>query len=194
MKFDIELHRQFNDIAIIDYGIIKGNNNIVFIKSGQDGSMYGYNNKYLNIALNINKTFGSTVICSSNPFDGNNPLADAMEVISQYVKDNNFNDYDIYYMVTSNGAIIGVQFGVNYSKIKRMLLINTPLFINLHKTKAGIRNFSGEKITMIYGSLDPSSKYTELLSDIKQKNFEYHIINGQDHFFLRTIISLDIYL
>ena len=38
----------------IDYGIIEGNNNILFIKVGQNGSIYGYDNKYLKIANNIN--------------------------------------------------------------------------------------------------------------------------------------------
>ncbi len=42
MKFDKVLHRQFKDIAVIDYGIINGNNNILLIKTGQDGSMCGY--------------------------------------------------------------------------------------------------------------------------------------------------------
>ena len=90
MKYDIELHKQFGDITVIDYGIIKGSSNIIlFIKSGQDGSMYGYENKYLKIAKNINKKYGATVICSSNPFDGNNPLDNAMEVIEDFCKDNN---------------------------------------------------------------------------------------------------------
>ena len=136
MKFDIELHKQFGDIAIIDYGIIKGNNNIIlFIKPGQDGSMYGYKNKYLKIAKNISKKYGATVICSSNPFDGNNPLDNAMEVIDDYCRENNIKRYEIYYMGQSNGALIGAWFGYKYSKIKRMLLVNPPLMYNWHKTK-----------------------------------------------------------
>ena len=82
MKFD----KIIKD-GLIEYGIINGNNTIVLIKSGANGSLYGYNNKYLTIASRINKEYGYTVICSSNPFDGNNPLDNAMEVIDNYVKD-----------------------------------------------------------------------------------------------------------
>ena len=50
LKFDKEIHSNFND-EIIDYGIVEGNNIIVFIKAGQDGSLYGYQNKYIKMAF-----------------------------------------------------------------------------------------------------------------------------------------------
>lgn len=188
MKFDIELHKQFGDIAIIDYGIIKGNNNIIlFIKSGQDGSMYGYKNKYLKIAKNISKKYGATVICSSNPFDGNNPLDNAMEVIEDYCRENNIKRYEIYYMGHSNGALIGAWFGYKYPKIKRMLLVNPPLMYNWHKTKEGLYNFEGERVVMIHGGLDQSNGYTPLLNGIAKANFEHLIIEGQDHDFSKDV-------
>ena len=62
------------DISIIRYGIIYGKNTIVFIKGGQDCSLYGYQNKYLKMAHNIHDKYGYTVIVSSNPFNGENPL------------------------------------------------------------------------------------------------------------------------
>ncbi len=181
--FDIIIHSPFKDIAVIDYGIVKGNNKIVFIKAGQDGSMYGYENKYLKIATSINDKYGYTVICSSNPFDGTNPLDNAMDVIENYCKDNNYKDYEIYYMGTSNGGIIGAQFGFNYPKIKRMILINAPLMINLHKTKEGIKSFKGDKIVLIYGSLDQSYMYVELIKPLLNDVVKLEIIEGQDHFF-----------
>lgn len=184
--FDIIIHSPFKDIAIIDYGIIKGNNKIVFIKAGQDGSMYGYENKYLKIADSINNKYGYTVICSSNPFDGNNPLDNAMDVIDNYCNDNNFKDYEIYYMGTSNGGIIGAQFGFNYPKIKRMLLINAPLMVNLHRTKDGIKAFKGEKIVLVYGSLDQSYRYVGLIEPLLNEKIKLEIIEGQDHFFSKN--------
>lgn len=85
-KFDKEIKKEFKDIAIIEYGIVEGNNTIVFIKAGQNGSLYGYQNKYVRMANNLNKKYGCSVICSSNPFDGENPLDNAMEVIEEYAK------------------------------------------------------------------------------------------------------------
>lgn len=182
MKYDIELHRQFGD-NVIDYGIIRGNNNILFIKAGQDGSMYGYNNKYLKIAKDINKKYGSTVICSSNPYNGNNPLDDAIEVIDSYCKGNNIKDYEIYYMGHSNGGLLGAWYGTKYDRIKRLLLINAPLMYNYHKTKEGLVNFDKEQLVLIYGSLDQSFPYIKLLDRIQNKKVKYYIIDGQDHYF-----------
>lgn len=182
MEFDIVLHRKFKDKITIDYGIIKGNNNIFLIKAGQDGSMRGYDDKYLKIAKKVNSEFGSTVICSSNPFDGTNPLNDAMEVIEQYVKENNFNDYEIYYMGYSNGGIVGARYAYIYPKIKKMLLINAPLMYNYSDTKKGISEFKGN-VTAVYGSLDKSYPYIELLDEIENTKFNYYVIEGQDHLF-----------
>ena len=185
MQFDITLHKEFNK-TIIDYGIVKGNETIIFIKTGQNGSIYGYNNKYLNIAKSLNNKYGYTIICSSNPFEGNNPLDNAMEVIENYCYKNNIIDYKIYYMGHSNGGIIGIWYGVNYPKIKRMLLINTPLTYNFHKTKEGINKFKGESLIMVYGDQDQSYKYTELLSSLKTSNFKIKIIKNQDHHFSKN--------
>jgi len=182
-EFDEIINSRFNEKMMIDYGIMEGNNKIIFIKSGQDGTIYGYQNKYLNIAYTINKKYGYTVICSSNPFDGANPLDNAMVVIEEYCNKKNYKDYEIYYMGHSNGAIIGAQFGYKYPQIKKMLLINAPLMINYHKTKEGLLKFNQDKITMIYGDLDPSYKYVELLNNIKNKKINCLIIKGQDHHF-----------
>ncbi len=183
------IHSELNGKVIIDYGIINGDKTIIFIKAGQDGSMYGYQNKYLEMALYINKNYGYTVICSSNPFEGTNPLDNAMEIIENYCNEQNFEEYIIYYMGHSNGALIGAWFGFNYPKIKRMVLINGPLIYNWHKTRRGTEKFSGEKVVFVYGSLDPSFKYTELIKTIKNKNAELVIIEGQDHHFSKDIFD-----
>ena len=184
LKFDKEIHSKFNDIAIIDYGIIEGNNIIVFIKAGQNGSLYGYQNKYIKMAKRLNDKYGCSVICSSNPFDGNNPLDNAMEVIEDYAK--RFDDYKIYYLGYSNGALIGAWFGIKYPKIKRMVLVNGPLMYNLHKTKEGALSFKGESINFIYGEYDQSIGYVEILKSIKNNKIKVFIEEGQDHHFSKS--------
>lgn len=184
LKFDKEIHSKFEDIAIIDYGIVEGNNIIVFIKAGQNGSLYGYQNKYIKMAKRINKKYGCSVICSSNPFDGNNPLDNAMVIIEYYAK--RFDDYKIYYLGYSNGALIGAWFGVKYPKIKRMALVNGPLMYNLHKTKEGALSFKGESINFIYGEHDQSIGYIELLKSIENDKIKVFIEQGQDHHFSKS--------
>ena len=184
LKFDKEIHSKFEDIAIIDYGIVEGNNIIVFIKAGQNGSLYGYQNKYIKMAKRLNKKYGCSVICSSNPFDGNNPLDNAMEVIEDYAK--RFDDFKIYYLGYSNGALIGAWFGIKYPKIKRMVLVNGPLMYNLYKTKEGALLFKGESINFIYGEYDQSIGYVELLKSIENDKIKVFIEEGQDHHFSKS--------
>lgn len=184
LKFDKEIHSKFEDIAIIDYGIIEGNNIIVFIKAGQNGSLYGYQNKYIKMAKRLNKKYGCSVICSSNPFDGNNPLDNAMVIIEDYAK--RFDDYKIYYLGYSNGVLIEAWFGVKYPKIKRMALVNGPLMYNLHKTKEGALSFKGESINFIYGEHDQSTPYIELLKSIENDKIKVFIEEGQDHHFSKS--------
>lgn len=184
LKFNKEIHSKFEDIAIIDYGIVEGNNIIVFIKAGQNGSLYGYQNKYIKMAKRLNKKYGCSVICSSNPFDGNNPLDNAMEVIEDYAK--RFDDFKIYYLGYSNGALIGAWFGIKYPKIKRMALVNGPLMYNLYKTKEGALSFKGESINFIYGEYDQSIGYVELLKSIENDKIKVFIEEGQDHHFSKS--------
>ena len=184
LKFDKEIHSKFDDIAIIDYGIVEGNDTIVFIKAGQNGSLYGYQNKYIKMAKKKKQKYGCSVICSSNPFDGNNPLDNAMEVIEDY--SNKFDDYKIYYLGYSNGALIGAWFGIKYPKIKRMALINGPLMYNLHKTKEGALSFKGESINFIYGEYDQSTPYIELLKSIENDKIKVFVEEGQDHHFSKS--------
>ena len=53
---------------VIHYGILHGNEEIVFIKVGADGSIRGYQDKYLKMAHRVHERLGATVICASNPY------------------------------------------------------------------------------------------------------------------------------
>ncbi len=180
--YDIIEHRTFNN-AIIDYGIIKGNNTMVLIKAGLDGSMYGYNNKYLRMAESINNNYGYTIICSSNPSCTEDPLQDAMEMINDYCKKENYSEYTIYYMGYSNGGLHGAWYGYKYPLIRRMILVNAPLMFNWHKTKDGIKQYSGEKLTLIYGSQDQSIGFVDLLKPLLNDKVKLEIIDGENHLF-----------
>lgn len=176
------------DDEIINYGIINGNETIFFIKTGQDGDIYGYENKYLLIANNINKKKGYTVICSSNPFRKTNPLDDAMNKIENYAKENNFNNYIVYYMGVSNGARLGMTYGYKYPQIKKMLLINSPIQFNWPQAKEGIKQISEEQtMNIVFGELDQSYKYIELLKPLLKDNIKLDILKDVDHQFTNKL-------
>ena len=170
LKFDKIVKSNLEDITVIEYGIIEGNNTIVFIKSGQNGSIYGYNNKYIKMAKRLNKKYKCTVICSSNPFDGNNPLDNAFTVIEKYTS--KFQDYKVYYLGFSNGALIGAYFGINYPKIKRILLVNMPLIYDINLIKNNLNNFNDYSINLL-----------ENIKDIKSNRVDIKVILNEDHYF-----------
>jgi len=181
--FDEVLERNFNNINI-DYGIINGNNNIVLIKTGREGNIYGYKNKYLELAKYINSKYGSTIFVSSNPNSSINinQLDDAYMLIEDYCSHYKYSEYQIYYIGISNGGLVGAWYGYKYSRIKRMLLINSPLMINYHNTKDGLKAFNNGKAILLYGSLDPSNKLVGLLDLINNDKIKYHIIDGGNHY------------
>lgn len=201
VQYDEIIERKFKENIIINYGIIKGEiasqekTMIVFIKVGQDGSIYGYQDKYLQIAKRLNALYNYSVIVASNPSHRTNPLDCDMEVVSWYCKKSNIFDYQIYYMGQSNGALIGLSFAYMYHKIKRLLLINSPLMFNFHLIKNGLKNMQDKKVYIVYGSLDPSIKYTELLGPLLSDTIKLQVIEGADHNFagkLNTFMELPI--
>lgn len=165
----------------IEYGIVKGSSNeILLIKVGQGGSIYGYENKYLKIAKHINDKYGIGAVVSSNPYDKTDSLEQAINLIKE-----EFGEVDIYYMGNSNGAILGARFGYLHPEIKRMLLINGPLMINWPQTKQGVQMFEGERIVFVYGSKDASFRYVELIKNLLVgEKIRLEIIEGTDHNFV----------
>lgn len=163
------------------YGIIRGNETIVFIKPGLGGSIYGYENKYFRISEKLNDTFNCTVIVSPN--EKKVDFDTEMEFIKEYVTHNNLADYQIYYFGHSNGALIGMCNAYKYSQIKRLLLINAPLCINPQKTIDGIKMFAGEKMVLVFGDKDSSFHFVKLFSELSNEKVRFEIIPEADHNF-----------
>lgn len=163
------------------YGIIRGNETIVFIKPGLGGSIYGYENKYFRISEKLNDTFNCTVIVSPN--EKKVDFDTEMEFIKEYVTHNNLADYQIYYFGHSNGALIGMSNAYKYSQIKRLLLINAPLCINPQKIIDGIKMFAGEKMVLVFGDKDPSFHFVKLFSELSNEKVRFEIIPEADHNF-----------
>lgn len=180
--FDKEIKKVYSNTEI-EYGVVIGNNNVLFIKAGQNGSKYGYNNKYLQIASRINKKYGYSVVCSSNPFDGTNPLDVDLAAIKELIP---YEIKKIYYMGHSNGALIGARWGGEYSLIKRMLLVNQPFF-NWHKTEAGLSKFCGEKVIFVFGEKDPSFSSVCFINFEQQDNLSLITYIGADHNFTNKL-------
>ena len=86
----------------VEYEIIFGNENIVFIKVGAGGNARGYKNKYLQVAKRVHERIGATVICASNP-DAPHVNFDEQE-IRWVASERGFKSFNLYFWGTSDGA------------------------------------------------------------------------------------------
>lgn len=159
-------------------GYILGDHNAVLIKTGQGGSIYGYKNKYLDIALNLNKKYDCSVFVSATIIDDEPHFNKEMQLIEESLGDK----AEIYHIGISKGGLIGCWYASQHNRVKRILAINAPLMINFHnKTLPALKSAEHGKISMIYGSLDPSYKYIPFISNY----VDVQIIDGADHAFSR---------
>ena len=188
-------HNRFDEInsvkqgdEYIDYGIIHGNNTIVFIKVGFRGSIYGYKHKYIRIAKNLHEQYGCTVIVSSNPNGYTDYFEGEMKSIKAYAYYHHFENYQVYFMGHSAGAIIGLMHAYKYPVIKKVLLINPPLKFMKQEAinnliKEGITNYDKGIINVVLGSKDYSVRETKSIVAEHQLRLKLNVIKGADHNF-----------
>ena len=181
-----QLLKKYDKVIGKQFGIIKGEKDIVFIKTGRGGSIEGYENKYLDICSLLFEKYGYTFVVSANPKDSVCDLEEEIKSVDKYV-----GDYkEIYFVGISNGASIGAAQCSKIEKIKNAVLINAPLMINFHKIKEGAKKFRGNNMYFLYGEDDPSCRYIEILDSIKNTACKYKIIKGEGHdFSTESLIS-----
>ena len=181
-----------------DHFIIPGTRQdyALLIKGGQGGSACGYRNKYLNLANEIRDKYGITVVSCAirdeqKSGDQANQVAEDVDLVNSCCK----SHPKILFMGMSKGATLGCIEGSKIPQITRFLLINPPLMINLPRICRAAKNFSGEMMTFVFGSEDPSIKESRLLKLHERDNMKVVTVPGQDHYFskggfnLRTLVE-----
>ena len=144
------------DIKLNDkYFFIDGNKNVMVILVGMDSPLFGYENQYLKIAQIANSKYGFTVFGFCSPASNweveDNGFSFVMNTVNEYMSDN----YEVYCFGFSAGASFAMFNAWKYPQIKRMLLVNPPLMVDLQKTIKGIAAYQGVS-TLIIGERDPS--------------------------------------
>ena len=163
----------------IEYGIVRGNENIVFLKAGAGGSFRGYGNKYLQMAKTLHERDGATVICASNPTDALSLKHDETvlsEVVNELAK-----SPVLKFIGVSRGAYLGIVHLSERFKFEKLLLINMPLMLNFHKTTKHLKD---KNVTFVFGSKDPSAPYIPFLKGYCD---DVVMIEGADHKFTDMI-------
>lgn len=174
----------FDKIIDDNVGFIHGSNKVLFIKTGQGGSIYGYENKYLKLAVDVNEKYGYSVFVSATTMDTKASFQYDIQTIEECLGSPVF---EIYYLGVSKGGLIGIWHGCDEPRIIKMVSINAPLMINYHgKTLPGVQKLGVDKLTMVYGSLDPSYKYVPFV----EKRANVQIIDGADHNLSGSSITL----
>ena len=174
----------------IDYGFVfsRDRHKIFLIKAGQDGSIYGYQNKYLKLAYELRDLYGFSVVCASTPSSDIDQIAQFAEIVHSEFKITDATK--IYFMGMSKSASIGCLGHASFPQISRFLLIKPPLMINTTKQCRCAQNFAGEMMTFVFGSLDPSAHLAGLLKLHERENVRIAIIPGQDHYFSKDGFNL----
>ncbi len=177
MKFDDTVQ-----VGSIDYGYIRGKNRIVFIKSGLGGDCFGYENKYLKIALRLKERYGCSVIVASNPNTVTKHIGIDKQIIEHYILEHHICSPELFFFGHSNGGVKGLEMINEGVEFKKMILVNMPLMINFHKTKQYIALAPQTEIVAIYGQHDPSFPYVPFL-DGKFHNIRVVTVPNADHHF-----------
>ena len=179
MDFDKTLSNIIDGYEL-QYGIIYGNENIVFIKCGAGGTIPGYEDRYLKLAHNLHKRSGATVICSAYPYPSDDFLLEYDEEIINKLITKFKSSYTLKFIGVSRGAYIGLTYLSKRFYFTQMLLVNMPLMINYHKSIDRLSELLNTKILFVYGDQDPSVTYIPYL---KLHHNNVMIINGADHNF-----------
>ena len=186
--FDIKVSAFCNSVQI-DYGIINGKFNIesshivVYIKAGLTGSIYGYENKYLKMAKNLNEKFGVSVFVASNPEETGNSIGHGLQIIRNYCKERQVKQFNVYFVGVSNGGVQGLFAFEKNPLINKALLIGAPLNHKPDLIKKALINFNGEKLHLICGDKDPGFGLFKLYSELENEKIIFTAFLNVDHVF-----------
>ena len=174
----------------VNFGLMEGNKGVLIVKTGSGGTIYGSENKYCTLAKKIQSQYGFVVIVSDNPVElaAADNMAVTMSVAKNYWEENTLEK--AYYFGVSKGAQYGAMYAYQYDWVTKWLLLNMPLMINWHHSRAGLGKLLPiQQMTMLWGDRDPSYKFIELIDTIKGKDITKVVLPGMDHMLSGTAVE-----
>jgi hypothetical protein len=180
VSFDKNISRMIGKERI-NYGIIFGNEKIVFIKSGAGGSIRGAENKYLSMAKIAHEKLGATVICANNP-DASHEFWDE-KIIRWVISKKEFSKFEVYFFGTSDGAYKNLLLASKFHETVKVVGINAS-FISLIDFKEKTISLSQFEKVFVYGTKDDNyNDVVSMLKSLKCDNLEMKTVEGADHEF-----------
>jgi hypothetical protein len=175
--------------CVLDIAFHASSSPVVFlIIPGMDGTVDGFQQKYVTVANDIQSRHGVSVVRIANPFitsfHWESNLRHSIEFITENAhKISETQDIEIRIMAHSAGAATSAQIAWEYPCISRLLLINPATRLGLETMRQGLLNFKG-KTTILLGSEDEISRDTLKLTEfLKGTSTEIVVIDGADHNF-----------
>jgi len=167
---------------------------VVIILPGIDGSVDGYENKYIRMAERIVERQHKAVVRLSNHFITSLHWEDNLRRAIEYVDQNaaelfGHNTINVEIFGHSAGAAMAARLAWEYPEITKLLLVNMAAALAPEKILTGLTQYKNE-YHLVFGSEDPSVAFTVLLPDDAKTT----IIEGADHYFsdehLESFITL----
>lgn len=151
---------------------------------GVDGSVDGYEEKYMRIAEAVGAEHGVAVVRIANPFitsfHWESNVRRALEYIELNTKAITGEDQvEVRIMAHSAGAAVVAGLAWEYPQISRLLLINPATKLWSEKTISNLSEFKNGSVVIVSGELDDS----KALSLPGHPNLKRVIVNNADHNF-----------
>ena len=172
----------------IKYGILFGNEKIVFIKVGTNGKIRGHQDKYLRMAHRVHERIGATVICSSNPWlDQNAHLKADKATIDHIITELGVESSEMYFVGTSDGGYHSLLLAQQFSQTAKYLGINSS-HMGIDNFAEIILSLSRVQKILVYGRDDEDfDKDFPTMNALACDNLEIVVLDGVDHHFTDKI-------
>ena len=182
----------------IKYGILFGNEKIVFIKSGvpRDTEDDGDNkktedkfvDKYLIMAHRIRDRIGATVICASNgDADPRDQLRADKLLIKKVIAERGFENYEMYFVGTSDGGEHSLKLAQHFPETVKFLGINSS-WSTMDAFLERIQSLPLVRKIFVYGANDVD--FDDIVPKLKAldcDNLEIVVLDGVDHHFTNKV-------
>ena len=182
-EFDKIITKSVGDESI-DYGIVLGNENIVFMKVGADQDIQkrrGNLKIYVETAKRAHELCGATVICASNPDVSHEDIDES--VIRKHVTDRGYNEFRLYLWGISDGAYKNLFLAKRFSETVKFIGLNTS-FITVADFIEKLQVLRGIKKFLVYGTEDDEFvSVFPVLQDKQEDHLKTIFVLGADHCF-----------
>lgn len=182
-----------NDVTIdcsLDIAVHAAESDTILLTvPGVDGSLNGYQDKYVKIAESVQDEHSAAVVRMENPFITSFHWDSNIRRALDYIQDNaksicGSDSFNLVIMGHSAGASVVAHIAWEYPFITRLLLTNPAVDLQFDKIVHGLQEFGGNKITILIGDKDDAmTNLDEIIKIDESHRMRTIVLEGVDHDF-----------